>query len=297
MHSPAQAGAEPALGNPGTSGFVLSSTTAGARSWVAPSADVGAAIHAASAKTTPVDADETALADSAASYGLKKVTWSNIKATLKAYFDGLYAALTHKSRHATGGADALSPADIGAATTSAASLTSGALDDARLSAYVAMRNAANTFSADQVFDGNLLLTKGGSGSIGPSIAIESASAGAVNSEFFLIAAGQGSGSAAEGPYFGMRGNTYSRTTHQRGYLFFVAGDVATPSSLDGVMHFMAPAGYIEFQTGSSYAARLRIDNAGNVLLLSVPRNPSAGTISGYASGTVYADASNFLKVK
>jgi hypothetical protein len=32
----AQAGAEPALGNPGTSGYVLSSTTGGVRSWIAP---------------------------------------------------------------------------------------------------------------------------------------------------------------------------------------------------------------------------------------------------------------------
>lgn len=38
--------------------------------------------HAASAKTTPVDADEIPLADSAASYGLKKLLWSDLKATL-----------------------------------------------------------------------------------------------------------------------------------------------------------------------------------------------------------------------
>ena len=35
MPTASQVGAEPALGNPGTSGFVLSSTTAGVRSWVA----------------------------------------------------------------------------------------------------------------------------------------------------------------------------------------------------------------------------------------------------------------------
>lgn len=49
-----------------------------------------ATIHAAASKTTPVDADETALVDSAASNGLKKLTWANIKATLKTYFDTLY---------------------------------------------------------------------------------------------------------------------------------------------------------------------------------------------------------------
>lgn len=43
-------------------------------------------IHAAASKATPVDADEMALVDSAASFGLKKLTWSNLKATLKSTF-------------------------------------------------------------------------------------------------------------------------------------------------------------------------------------------------------------------
>lgn len=46
--------------------------------------------HAATSKTTPVDADETPLVDSAASNVLKRLTWANIKATLKTYFDTLY---------------------------------------------------------------------------------------------------------------------------------------------------------------------------------------------------------------
>jgi len=47
-------------------------------------------ISAATAKTTPVDADLVGIIDSAASNVLKKVTWANIKATLKTYFDTLY---------------------------------------------------------------------------------------------------------------------------------------------------------------------------------------------------------------
>lgn len=47
-------------------------------------------VHSATGKTTPVDADEMPLVDSAASNVLKKVLWSNIKATLKTYFDTLY---------------------------------------------------------------------------------------------------------------------------------------------------------------------------------------------------------------
>jgi hypothetical protein len=56
--------------------------------WVATpplnSATLASVVHAATSKTTPVDADELPLADSAASFGLKKLTWANLKATLKA---------------------------------------------------------------------------------------------------------------------------------------------------------------------------------------------------------------------
>src|SRR6185295_19787124 len=46
--------------------------------------------HAATSKSTPVDNDELSLVDSAASNVLKKLTWANLKATLKTYFDTLY---------------------------------------------------------------------------------------------------------------------------------------------------------------------------------------------------------------
>ncbi len=51
---------------------------------------VGTTLAAATAKTTPVDADTMPLSDSAASNVMKKVTWANIKATLKTYFDTFY---------------------------------------------------------------------------------------------------------------------------------------------------------------------------------------------------------------
>jgi hypothetical protein len=50
-------------------------------------------IHAATGKNPPVDADEFGIADSAASWGIKKITWSTIKATLKTYLDTLYAGI------------------------------------------------------------------------------------------------------------------------------------------------------------------------------------------------------------
>lgn len=57
--------------------------------------DVAGDTHAATSKTTPVDADELPLVDSAASWGLKKLTWANLKATLKTYLDTIYSAAGH----------------------------------------------------------------------------------------------------------------------------------------------------------------------------------------------------------
>jgi hypothetical protein len=56
-------------------------------------ATISTIINGVTEKTTPVDADITELQDSASSFAMKKVTWANIKATLKTYFDGLYNSL------------------------------------------------------------------------------------------------------------------------------------------------------------------------------------------------------------
>jgi len=55
---------------------------------------VAPAIHAATNKATPIDADEAGIWDSVSGL-LNKVTWANIKATLKTYFDGIYVSLTN----------------------------------------------------------------------------------------------------------------------------------------------------------------------------------------------------------
>lgn len=52
--------------------------------------------HGATSKATPVDADELPIVDSAAANVLKKLTWANLKATLKTYFDGLYRPLNRR---------------------------------------------------------------------------------------------------------------------------------------------------------------------------------------------------------
>ena len=54
------------------------------------SGNVATPIHEAVSKTTPVDADEIGLSDSAASWGLKKLTFAN----LKTWLSGLYVGKT-----------------------------------------------------------------------------------------------------------------------------------------------------------------------------------------------------------
>ena len=55
---------------------------------------LGTTFHGAANKATPVDADEMPILDSVASFIGKHVTWANIKATLKTYFDTLYATVS-----------------------------------------------------------------------------------------------------------------------------------------------------------------------------------------------------------
>lgn len=59
--------------------------------------DIAATIVAATEKTTPADADLFALVDSAASNVLKKLTWANVKATFKTYYDSVVSTLTNKT--------------------------------------------------------------------------------------------------------------------------------------------------------------------------------------------------------
>jgi hypothetical protein len=63
----------------------------------ASASDVAAATHAATSKSTPVDADELPIADSAASYALKKLTWANLKAGIWSAWGALINSGTGKS--------------------------------------------------------------------------------------------------------------------------------------------------------------------------------------------------------
>lgn len=82
-------------------------------------------VHAATSKATPVDADEIPLSDSAADFGLKKLTWANAVATLKTYFDSVSTTLTNKTLTSpviSGGT--INNASVGATTPSTGAFTS-----------------------------------------------------------------------------------------------------------------------------------------------------------------------------
>ena len=88
-------------------------------------------LFAKTAKTTPVDADTVSFTDSAASNVLKKVTWANVKVTLKAYIDSMTSTFTNKrlnprtasSTTATTLTPVLSTANIFFRTTQTSTLT------------------------------------------------------------------------------------------------------------------------------------------------------------------------------
>lgn len=73
--------------------------TAGVNTGNETATSVGNLISTATGKTTPADADSIGISDSAASGILKKLTFANLKAAFKTYFDTLYNLYTHPATH------------------------------------------------------------------------------------------------------------------------------------------------------------------------------------------------------
>lgn len=73
--------------------LVVIGNTSGTNSGNETTTTIGALVNGATEKNTPVDTDMVGLMDSAAANIWKKLSWLNIKATLKAYFDTIYEAI------------------------------------------------------------------------------------------------------------------------------------------------------------------------------------------------------------
>jgi len=96
--------------------------------------------HAATSKVTPVDADETAIADSGATFGLKKLTWANLKATLVVYLSALTSTWAISTTGNATTATNLSNTASGKLPTIMATVASSALTIGASSIYMNFRS-------------------------------------------------------------------------------------------------------------------------------------------------------------
>jgi hypothetical protein len=130
--------------------------------------------HAATSKTTPVDADEMPLVDSAASNVLKKLTWANLKATLKTYFDSLYQAAgsyvlqsTTVNGHALSANVTVSASDVGLGSVTNDAQTKAAVvpNTAPSAGQLLVGNAGGTAYAAQSVSGDFSLSSAGAATL------------------------------------------------------------------------------------------------------------------------------------
>jgi hypothetical protein len=134
-------------------------------------AKIASAVTAATSKATPVDADELPLVDSAASFALKKLTWSNIKATLLTWLQ----ATVFPAPGAIGGTTAAAAAFTTLTTSSTVTHNAGTANG------VAFLNASKQLSSgtDLVLDatGNLLIGTTSANKYGVNFKLRSVSSG------------------------------------------------------------------------------------------------------------------------
>lgn len=123
--------------------------------------NVGSAINGSAAKTTPVDADAVPILDSAASNVLKKLTWANLKATLKTYFDALYPS-------GSGTSTGTNTGDQNLFGTIAVSGQSNVVADTTADTLTLVAGANVTITTDPSTDSVTIAAAGGGGGIGGS---------------------------------------------------------------------------------------------------------------------------------
>ena len=104
-------------------------------------------------KTTPVDADLISLSDSASSFGIKKLSWANLKATLKTYFDTLYAVV-NSSETVAGIIELATAAEAQTGT-----------DDLRAITPLKLRNALNASGTAPIYANRTWCNFNGTGTI------------------------------------------------------------------------------------------------------------------------------------
>lgn len=123
--------------------IVILGNTSNTNSGNETAATIGAVVDGATDYATPLDADKIGIFDVANSL-LKAVTWTNVKATLKSYFDTLYNLYTHPNHSG----DVTSAGD-GAQTIAANAVTNAKLAQMATKTYKG-RTSALTGNAEDV---------------------------------------------------------------------------------------------------------------------------------------------------
>jgi hypothetical protein len=119
--------------------------------------NVAAAITGSASKTTPVDTDVLPLVDSV----LKKLTWANLKATLKTYFDALYPS-------GSGTSTGTNTGDQNLFGTIAVSGQSNVVADGTADTLTLVAGANVTITTDAATDSITIAAAGSGGGIGGS---------------------------------------------------------------------------------------------------------------------------------
>lgn len=230
--------------------------------------DVAGDTHTATSKTTPVDADEIPLADSAASFALKKLTWANLKATAKTYFDTLYATVSHV--HA--GSD----------------ITSGTVGTARLGSGTA--NSGTYLRGDQTW----AAVSGSStvdvvSNVASNVLLGRTTAGSGDSEEITVAASRLVGRAASGDIDDLDAAAVKTL------LAYAVGDVSGAAPLASPTFTGTPAApSATGGTNTTQVATTAFVHAGQVASGPVIPAPSGLYTSGIPGATAVADSASLV---
>ena len=261
--------------------------------------------HAASAKTTLVDADELTGQNSAAGFGLIRVTWANIKATLATWIGGgtiagSFTTLAASGNTTLGDAEATDTHAVKGATTVLANSASAALTVTQTGAGNAfvVEDSASTDSTPVVIDGNGFVNIGHTASIADVFGestlqvrrtdgnLSSFSNYANDNNAGIVYFNKARGGSITTPTVLSSGDTVSSLLFSGydGAAFKNAAEIKV--FIDGTPGLNDMPGRLVFSTTADGAStpteRMRIDSSGNVLVT----NPAGLGYGTGAGGTV-----------
>ena len=228
--------------------------------------------------STPSSLDHGELA---INYADDTLFWKDSSNVIQSFVFQAYASATHKSTHATGGSDALSPSDIGAAPAASPAITGNATFSASSGVPVTITNTGT---------GNSFVVNDAAGDTTPFVVDASGNVGIWNSTpLAAIDASFASDSIPGSGFCGMRlhRSGSSTTAFGCGIMLTALDDKGGIIAADGAQNIR----FFNY-TGSSIAERVRIDSSGN-LLVGTTTAASRLTVNGVitvAAGTAAAPA-------